>query len=54
MTETHLAPDAIGEVSPPSAPGHGVAMSLSGMARYLVEVEISVKGKTLYRTPKLA
>ena len=54
MTETHLTPDANGEVSLPSAPGLGVAMSLAGIARYLVEVEISVKGKTLYRTPKLA
>jgi L-alanine-DL-glutamate epimerase-like enolase superfamily enzyme len=53
MTETHLTPDANGEVSVPSAPGFGVAMNLGGMARYLVEVEISVKGKTLYRTPTL-
>ena len=54
MTEAHLAPNANGEVSLPSAPGLGVAMSLSGMARYLVEVEISVKGKTLYLTSELA
>jgi L-alanine-DL-glutamate epimerase-like enolase superfamily enzyme len=51
MSETHLTPDANGEVIVPAAPGLGITMSAEGMRKYLVEVEISVKGKTLYRSP---
>jgi L-alanine-DL-glutamate epimerase-like enolase superfamily enzyme len=53
MTETHLTPDANGEISVPMAPGLGITIDTKGMAKYLVDVEISVKGKVLYRTPKL-
>jgi L-alanine-DL-glutamate epimerase-like enolase superfamily enzyme len=53
MTETHLTPDANGEISVPAAPGLGIAIDTKGMANYLVDVEIAVKGKVLYRTPKL-
>jgi hypothetical protein len=37
----------------PDAPGLGIAVSPAGMAKYLVDVEITAKGKLLYRTPKL-
>ena len=53
MCENHLVPDANGEVRFPEAPGLGIAMSPTGMAKYLVDVEISAKGKVLYRTPAL-
>jgi L-alanine-DL-glutamate epimerase-like enolase superfamily enzyme len=53
MTETHLTPDANGEVSVPAAPGLGIAVDTKGMANYLVDIEISARGKLLYRTPKL-
>ncbi len=53
MSETHLTPDANGEVNVPHAPGLGITMSTAGLKRYLVETEISVKGKVLYRTPAL-
>ena len=53
MSETHLTPDANGEVNVPAAPGLGITMSTEGMRKYLVDVEISVKGKVLYRTPKI-
>lgn len=53
MTRTHLTPDANGEVSIPAAPGLGITVDTEGMAKYLVDVEISAKGKLLYRTPKL-
>jgi L-alanine-DL-glutamate epimerase-like enolase superfamily enzyme len=53
MTATHLLPDANGEIVLPEAPGLGIAMSETGMARYLVNVEISAKGKRLYETPRL-
>jgi L-alanine-DL-glutamate epimerase-like enolase superfamily enzyme len=53
MTATHLTPDANGEVSVPGAPGLGITVDTEGMAKYLVDAEISAKGKLLYRTPKL-
>lgn len=53
MSETHLLPDANGEVVLPAAPGLGITMNPAGMAAYVVDMEISVKGKVLYRTPPL-
>jgi L-alanine-DL-glutamate epimerase-like enolase superfamily enzyme len=53
MSETHLTPDANGEVNVPAAPGLGITMRAEGMRRYLVPVEISVKGKTLYQSPAI-
>ena len=53
MSETHLTPDANGEVNVPAAPGLGITMSAAGMNTYLVDVEISTKGRTLYRSPTL-
>ncbi|MBL8580538.1 MAG: mandelate racemase/muconate lactonizing enzyme family protein [Mesorhizobium sp.] len=53
MTETHLTPDANGEVNVPAAPGLGITMSAEGIKKYLVDAEILVKGKVLYRTPKI-
>lgn len=53
MSETHLTPDANGEVNVPSAPGLGVSMSREGMRKYLIDVEISTHGRTLYRSPAL-
>lgn len=53
MSETHLAPDANGEVNLPAAAGLGVKMSAVGMRKYLVDVEISAGGRTLYRSPNL-
>jgi len=53
MCKTHLTPDANGRVIVPAAPGLGIAMSTEGISKYLLDAEISVKGKVLYRTPKL-
>ena len=53
MSETHLVPDANGEVNVPGAPGLGITMSAAGMKKYLVDVEISAHGRSLYRSPKL-
>jgi L-alanine-DL-glutamate epimerase-like enolase superfamily enzyme len=53
MCETHLTPDANGEVTVPSTPGLGITMNPAGIKNYLVDAEISVKGKVLYRTPTL-
>jgi L-alanine-DL-glutamate epimerase-like enolase superfamily enzyme len=53
MSETHLEPDSNGEVRLPDAPGLGIAMSRSGIKKYLVDVEIAAKGKVLYWTPSI-
>ena len=53
MTETHLLPNGNGEIVLADAPGLGIEMSTTGIARYLVDVEITVKGRQLYRTPQL-
>lgn len=51
MCENHIAPDTNGEIRLPEAPGLGIEMNLAAMKRYLVDAEIKVGGKTLYRTP---
>jgi L-alanine-DL-glutamate epimerase-like enolase superfamily enzyme len=53
MCATHIAPDRNGEVRVPDAPGLGITVDRAGMKKYLVDVEIRVKGKLLYRTPSL-
>jgi L-alanine-DL-glutamate epimerase-like enolase superfamily enzyme len=53
MTSTHLVPNMNGEVSLPATPGLGIAMNPHGMVNYLVDIEVVVNGKVLYRTPKL-
>ena len=50
---TPIARDPNGEVAAPDAPGLGVAIDLDGIKRYLVETEITVGGRTLYRTPSV-
>jgi L-alanine-DL-glutamate epimerase-like enolase superfamily enzyme len=53
MSETHLTPDANGNIQVPAAPGLGITMSADGMRKYLMDVEIRAGGKMLYRTPRL-
>jgi L-alanine-DL-glutamate epimerase-like enolase superfamily enzyme len=48
-----LARDGNGEISAPDAPGLGIELSAAGMRGYLQDVEIKVKGRTLYRTPAI-
>ena len=50
---TPLARDGNGEVAAPDAPGLGVGIDVAGMRPYLVETEITVAGRVLYRTPSL-
>jgi len=54
MCKTHIAPDSNGEVRVPDAPGLGIEVDLAAMKKYLVDAEIKVRGKVLYRTPALA
>lgn len=52
-TTTHLELDADGTVAAPEAPGLGLEVDLDALSRYLVDVEISINGTTLYKTPDL-
>jgi L-alanine-DL-glutamate epimerase-like enolase superfamily enzyme len=51
FTKTHLERDENGEIAAPDAPGHGIEIDPAGLRKYLVEAEIKVAGRTLYRTP---
>jgi L-alanine-DL-glutamate epimerase-like enolase superfamily enzyme len=52
-TLDHLERDEHGHINLPARPGLGVRPNLDGARRYLVDAEIRVGGKTLYRTPEL-
>ncbi len=54
MCKTHIAPNADGEVVVPDKPGLGIEIDLDAVKKYLVEAEIKVGGKVLYKTPSLA
>jgi len=53
LTENHLMPGDDGMIHLPEAPGLGMTINAAAVARYGVDTEIRVKGKTLYRTPTL-
>jgi L-alanine-DL-glutamate epimerase-like enolase superfamily enzyme len=52
-TLTRLDRGRDGLVRVPDAPGLGVSPDLAALRPYLVDVEITVAGRTLYRTPEL-
>jgi L-alanine-DL-glutamate epimerase-like enolase superfamily enzyme len=52
MTHEHLTPDSNGEISLPDRPGLGMTPNTGALQKYLVDVEITVKGKTIFRTPQ--
>jgi L-alanine-DL-glutamate epimerase-like enolase superfamily enzyme len=53
MTREHILPDANGYIHAPEAPGLGMNPDLEALRKYLLDVEIRVSGKTLYKTPTL-
>ena len=53
LTRNHLHLDESGCVSAPTASGLGMELDLEAVRPYLLDVEITVAGKTLYRTPDL-
>jgi len=53
ITKNHLLPDGNGQVRLPDAPGLGMRIDAVALAPYVLDVEIRVQGKTLYRTPAL-
>ncbi len=54
MAKNHITPDANGCLQTPDAPGLGIELNLTGIQPYLVDAEIRVGGKVLYRTPPLS
>ncbi len=53
FTSTRLVPDAQGLLVFPEAPGLGIEPNLPALAKYALEVEIRVAGRTLFRSPAL-
>jgi L-alanine-DL-glutamate epimerase-like enolase superfamily enzyme len=53
MCANHILPDQNGEVHVPHSPGLGIEVDKARMREFLVDVEITVNGNTLYRTPAL-
>lgn len=53
VTTKHLELDHNDSVAAPAAPGLGLDVDLDAIRPYLVDVEISVNGTTLYKTPDL-
>ncbi len=53
LTANRLERDADGEIAAPDAPGLGIAIDHDAVKRYLLDVEIRVKGEVLYRTPSI-
>jgi L-alanine-DL-glutamate epimerase-like enolase superfamily enzyme len=54
LTHEHITPDVEGFINLPDSPGLGMTIDFEAARRYLLDVEIAVGGKTLYRTPELA
>ena len=53
LTSQHLTLDPNGQVSVPERPGLGLEPDLEALRPYLVETEIVVGGRSLYKTPAL-
>ena len=49
LTTEHIERDADGQIRVPERPGLGMQPDLAAVARYLVDVEIKVAGRVLYR-----
>lgn len=54
MTKNHIQPDNNGEVRAPDAVGLGIDPDLAAIELYLVDTEIRVNSKVLYKTPSLS
>lgn len=53
ITEEHIERDAGGMIRAPERPGLGLTVNTAALQPYLVDAEIRVGGKVMYRTPAL-
>ncbi|MFN0104501.1 MAG: enolase C-terminal domain-like protein [Bryobacteraceae bacterium] len=53
ITANHLQPDSDGLLRVSSEPGFGMTVDVEGLRPYLLDCEIRVGGRVLYRTPEL-
>jgi L-alanine-DL-glutamate epimerase-like enolase superfamily enzyme len=53
LTREHLTLDLNGQVNVPERPGLGLEPDLKALRLYLVETEITVGGRLIYKTPEL-
>src|SRR5262245_33132898 len=53
FTVNKLKRDSDGEIRAPEAPGLGIDIDPAGVRQYLLDVEIKVAGRVLYRTPAI-
>jgi len=53
LTRDHIRPDGVCHIDFPESPGLGVVPDPDVIRKYLVETEIVVRGKVLYRTPEI-
>lgn len=52
LTQNRLQRDGNGDIRVPDAPGLGVAPDVAALEKYLVPLEITVRGEKIYRTPQ--
>lgn len=50
FTRNHILRDANAEIAAPDAPGLGIEIDPAGVQKYLIDVEIKVSGKLLFRS----
>jgi L-alanine-DL-glutamate epimerase-like enolase superfamily enzyme len=53
ITKNRIERDKNGQIWAPDAPGLGIEVDVEALKPYLVDVDIKVGGKTLYKTPAL-
>jgi len=53
MNDSKILPDADGMISVPERPGIGIPFSIPAIKKYVMDVEIVVNKKVLYRTPTI-
>ena len=53
LCANHIPPDQNGEIRVPHSPGLGIEVDTARIREFLVDVEITVNGNTLYRTPAI-